>query len=332
MRRLSGALFRLVLIYVLLGLVLAVPFSNLLFHPPAKRRAIDSLTQSGAEKIPAFWMDKFRLKVDVLAITSTAGPKPIKLSAWWVYRDSSRGKPTIAFLAGNAGLNPAAFEDEVGLMTGLGFNCLLMDWRGYGASAGELLTYGWYDRGDFAAVVDTLAGRYGIDTAQIGIWGYSMGASNVVAIAAGRPEIKALLLYAPWSDPMPMAVHYVWRSYSVPKFLLYFPVWTAIQIGTWRNEGSVLDPAEEAKKVRCPTMVVHGDNDDIVPPQLTRRLFHSLAGPKKLVIIPGAQHNDLFDVIGQERYLKQLESFFVKHLKPEEIIQEKLIEVIPEHK
>ncbi len=314
-RRLVGFLLRLLLIYFLLGLVLAVPFSNLLFHPPAKRRAIDSLKQSGAEKIPAIWMDRFRLKVDVLSITSTAGSKPIQLSAWWAYRDSTRAKPTVVFLAGNAGLNPAAFEDEIRLSCNMGFNCLLMDWRGYGASSGELLTYGWYDRGDFAAVVDTLVGRYEIDTMQIGIWGYSMGASNVIAIAAVRPEIKALLLYAPWSDPLPMAVHYVWRSYSVHKVLLYFPVWTAIQIGTWRNQGGVLDPAEEAKKVRCPALVVHGNVDDIVPPELTKKLFRSLAGPKELVVIPGAQHNDLFEVIGRERYLEQVKNFFLPLLK-----------------
>lgn len=313
-QRLVGLLFRLFLIYLFLGLVLAVPFSNLLFHPPEKPGGINSLTQSGAEKIPAFWMERYRIHVDIHSIASTAGPKPIQLSGWWIFRDSCRGKPSVLFLAGNAGLNPAAFEDEIRLMTGLGFNCLLMDWRGYGASAGELLTYGWYDRGDFAAVVDTLVGRYGIDPDRIGIWGYSMGASNVVAIAAVHPEIKAVLLYAPWSDPLPMAVHYIWRSYSVPKFLLYFPIWTAIQIGTWRNQGGILDPAEEAKKVHCPALVIHGDVDDIVPPELTERLFHSLAGPKELVVIPGAHHNDLFEAMGQERYLQQMKNFFVTHL------------------
>ncbi len=299
-----------VLIYFLLGLVLAVPFSNLLFNPPEKPGGINSLLQTGAERLPAYWTKKDTVQVDVLSIPSTAGPRPVKLSAWWVFRDSCRSKPTVFFLAGNAGLDPTGFEDEIRLMTKLGFNCLLLDWRGYGASTGELLTYGWFDRGDFAAVVDTLVGRYGIDTTRMGIWGYSMGASNVVAIAAARPEIKALLLYAPWSDPIPMAVHYVWRSYSVPKILLYFPVWTAIKIGTWRNKGGILDPAEEAKKVRCPIMVIHGDVDDIVPPELTERLFNSLAGPKELVVIPGAHHNDLFEVIGQERYLEQLRNFF----------------------
>lgn len=313
--RLAKPVFVLLFAYAVLSLAFAVPFSNLLFHPPKKPGGVNSLTQPGAERIPLFWMAHEGVRVDVLSIRSTAGSKPIQLSAWWVFRDSCRRKPSIFFLAGNAGLNPPGFGDEISLLTGLGFNCLLLDQRGYGESDGALLSYGWFDRGDFAAVVDTLAGRYGIDTARIGIWGYSMGASNTVIIAAGRPQIKAVLLYAPWSDPLPMAVHYVWRSYSVPKFLLYFPVWTAIQIGIWRTQGGVIDPAQEAKKICCPAMVVHGDVDDIVPPELTDRLFRSLAGPKELAIVPGAHHNDLFEKIGHERYLEQMKDFFAAHLK-----------------
>lgn len=304
-------LLKLVLIYVLLGLVLAFPFSNLLFKPPAIPGGLPSLVMAGADKVGENWKRQEHLQVDVLTIPSTAGPEPIQLSAWWVYRDSTRGKPAVAFLAGNGGLDPAAFEEEIRLLTGLGFNCLLLDQRGYGASVGELLSHGWHERGDFAAVVDTLVGRYGIDTARIGIWGFSMGASNAVAIVAERPEMKAVLLYAPWSDPLRMAVHYVQASFPLPRFLLYFPVWSAIQIGTWRTGGGVLDPVEGAQKVRCPALVVHGDRDDIVPPELTEKLFHSLAGPKKLAVIPGAHHNDLFEVMGREQYLEQLRNFFV---------------------
>ncbi|MCI0329663.1 MAG: alpha/beta hydrolase [candidate division Zixibacteria bacterium] len=299
-----------VLIYLLLSLVLAVPFSNLLFKPPALPGGVPSLVMPGANKVREVWMGAYNLQVDILTISSTAGPNPIQLSAWWVYRDSSSGKPTVAFLAGNGGLDPVAFDDEVRLCSRMGFNCLLLDQRGYGASAGELLSHGWYERGDFAAVLDTIAGRYCIDTGRIGVWGYSMGASNVVCLAARRPGIKRILLYAPWSDPLPMAVHYVWRSYSVPRFLLYFPVWMAIQIGTWRNEGGILDPAEEAGKVRCPALVVYGEADDIVPPELAEGLYRSLAGPKERVVVPGAQHNDLFAVMGRERYLEQLRDFF----------------------
>jgi pimeloyl-ACP methyl ester carboxylesterase len=131
-----------------------------------------------------------------------------------------------------------------------------------------------------------------------------------VKIAATHPEIKALLLYAPWSNPLPMAVHFVGLTFSAPKVLMYFPIWTALKVGSWRTHGDLLDPAEEAKKIRCNVLVVHGDADEIVPPELTDRLFNSLAGPKQLVVIHGAHHNDLLDVIGREKYLEQMKRIY----------------------
>jgi uncharacterized protein len=185
-----------------------------------------------------------------------------------------------------------------------------LDQRGYGDSNGELLTHGWYEREDFTFVENRLKNRYGIDKNRIALWGISMGASNAVMIASAHPEIKALLLYAPWSNPLPMAVHYIGLTFSAPKFLMYFPIWTALKIGSWRINGDLLDPAEEAKKIRCPVMVVHGDLDDIVPPELTDRLFQSLAGPKQLVVIRGAHHNDLLEMIGREKYLDQMKRMY----------------------
>lgn len=298
------------LVYVGLSLAVAVPFSNILFRPPASPEGVPSLTTSESDTIRESWVRQDSLHVDAVAIASTAGPKPITLSTWWVYRDSPQGKPTVVFMAGNGGLDPANLEDKVRFLTGLGFNCALLDQRGYGASAGELLSHGWFEREDFGAVVDTLTHRYGMDQDRIGIWGISMGASNAVAIAASRPEIRAALLYAPWSNPQAMAVHYIWRSYSVPKALLQFPVWAAMRMGTWRNKGHILDPAEEAKNVRCPALVVYGDADDITAPELTERLFRSLAGPKEQEVIPGAHHNDLLEVMGPARSLEQMRKIF----------------------
>lgn len=298
------------LIYVVLSGIGAFPFSNLLFRPPELPGGMPSLVMLGAEKVRQDWMAKDSVQVEVLAVISTAGPKPIKLSAWWVFKDSCKKKPTIIFLAGNGGLKPASFEDEIQLLTGLGFNCLLADQRGYGASSGEFLTYGWYERGDFEAVVDTLVNRYGINQNRIGIWGFSMGASNAVCLAAAHPKIQAVMLFAPWSNPIPMALHYIHNSFSIPNFLLYLPVRLAVQVGLWRTKAKILDPAEEAKKARCKSVVIHGDVDDITPPELTDLLYNSLAGPKELVVVPGAHHNDLIKALGQERYLKQMKEFF----------------------
>lgn len=307
MRKFLKFVLILVIVYVAISLVVAFPFSNMLLEP---HRSAKSLLDPDAEKLRKKWMAENNLKVDVLDIVSDAGPKFIKLSGWWVSKDSSTNKPTVIFLAGNGGMNPGKLEDKVMFLTASGFNCFLLDQRGYGASKGELLTHGWYEREDFTFVENRLKNRYGIDKNRIALWGISMGASNAVMIASAHPEIKALLLYAPWSNPLPMAVHYIGLTFSAPKFLMYFPIWTALKIGSWRTHGDFLDPAEEAKKIHCNVLVVHGDLDDIVPPELTDRLFKSLAGPKQLEVIRGAHHNDLLDIIGREKYLEQMKRAF----------------------
>jgi uncharacterized protein len=307
MRKLAKFVLILVLVYFTIGLVLAFPFSNILLKPHANAA---SLLDPDAEKLRKKWIAEKNLKVDVLDIVSDAGPNLIKLSGWFVSKDSSSNKPTVVFLAGNGGMNPAKLEDKVTFLIASGFNCFLLDQRGYGASKGELLTHGYYEREDFTFVENRLKNRYGINKNRIALWGISMGASNAVMIASAHPEIKALLLYAPWSNPLPMAVHYIGLTFSAPKFLMYFPIWTALKLGSWRTHGELLDPAEEAKKIRCPVMVVHGDLDDIVPPELTDRLFKSLAGPKQLVVIPGAHHNDLLEMWGHGKYFDQMKRMY----------------------
>ena len=55
---------------------------------------------------------------------------------------------------------------------------------------------------------------------------------------------------------------------------------------------------EQIKRVRCPVLVLAGDRDQIVPLELSRRLYEAVSGPKELVIIPDADHNDLALVTG----------------------------------
>ena len=57
---------------------------------------------------------------------------------------------------------------------------------------------------------------------------------------------------------------------------------------------------ERAGSVSCPTLVIAGDRDSIIPIEQSRRLHAAIASEKRLVVIAGADHNDeaLFD--GQE--------------------------------
>jgi len=46
-------------------------------------------------------------------------------------------------------------------------------------------------------------------------------------------------------------------------------------------------------EVTAPVLVVHGENDTIVPVTLGERLYSLIRAPKRFVRIAGAGHNDL---------------------------------------
>jgi fermentation-respiration switch protein FrsA (DUF1100 family) len=46
-------------------------------------------------------------------------------------------------------------------------------------------------------------------------------------------------------------------------------------------------------KVRAPVLIVHGENDRIVPISLGERLYGLVRVPKRIVRVAGAGHNDL---------------------------------------
>src|SRR6266540_2011495 len=50
---------------------------------------------------------------------------------------------------------------------------------------------------------------------------------------------------------------------------------------------------EQVGGLRCPVLVVAGDRDGIVPWEQSRRLAEAIPEPKRFVLVPGADHNDL---------------------------------------
>ena len=66
---------------------------------------------------------------------------------------------------------------------------------------------------------------------------------------------------------------------------------------------------ELIRKISIPTLVIHGEYDHIVPLEEGKTLYaNSGAKDKRLIIIPGVDHNTIF-FGGMEQYLKALMDF-----------------------
>ncbi len=53
-----------------------------------------------------------------------------------------------------------------------------------------------------------------------------------------------------------------------------------------------VSPEAAAAKIRIPVLLVHGDADSDTPPDHSRRVLAALVGPKRLILVPGAHHNE----------------------------------------
>ena len=57
-----------------------------------------------------------------------------------------------------------------------------------------------------------------------------------------------------------------------------------------------------------PKLIIHGDQDDIIPLELGRQVFEAAKSPKFFYAIPGADHNNTYQV-GGAAYFRRLAEF-----------------------
>ena len=60
-----------------------------------------------------------------------------------------------------------------------------------------------------------------------------------------------------------------------------------------------------------PKLIIHGDQDDIIPIELGRQVYEAAKPPKEWYVVQGAGHNDTY-VMGGRAYFSRLAEFIRK--------------------
>jgi fermentation-respiration switch protein FrsA (DUF1100 family) len=205
----------------------------------------------------------------------------IRLNAWWFPKPGSRF--ATLFLHGNAG-NVTHRIDHAHAITTAGSSILVLDYRGYGKSKGHPTEQGLYLDAD--AAYDALTQR-GFRPNQIILQGESLGTAVAVELASRRP-CAGLILESPLTSLSNMAG-------------AVLPV-----LGPLLAHG--FDTGRKIGQVHAPLLVIHGDADEIVPFSQGQAVFRAANPPKELWRVPGAHHNDLLYIAGDE-YVTRLRAF-----------------------
>jgi hypothetical protein len=204
------------------------------------------------------------------------------------------------------------FRDIADVLGRAGIAVLRVDDRGIGASTGDFDRATSFDEADDVRVeLAWLRKQPGIDPRRVGLIGHSEGAFIALVVAAGDPSLAAIALLAgsgvpgeqlnTWQtiqtidhDP---AVPPERRDAEIKRQLADRSDWTV------RDTAFVAaDPADYARRVTVPALILQGGNDLHVPPRSAERLAQTLraAGDREVSvrIFPHLSHTLCPDAIG----------------------------------
>jgi dipeptidyl aminopeptidase/acylaminoacyl peptidase len=166
--------------------------------------------------------------------------------------------------------------------------------------------------GDLASAVEFA--RDAIGPVPAGLYGSSMGGAVVLLYAASGDRFGALAVISAVGRPGDL-----WSAWA-----------DADRLGRWRESGWIdleghrlpysfyedalrQDVIAAAGRVRAPLLLVHGARDAIVPVDQCRALHDAAPGPKRMVILPEADHR-FSGPADLARMIREVSGWFEKHL------------------
>jgi len=203
-----------------------------------------------------------------------------RLHAWYLPAGGET-KGTLLFLHGNA-QNISTHIASVYWLPARGYGVLLLDYRGYGESAGSPSLSGALQDGE--AALDWLAARPEVRARGMVVFGQSLGGSlavDVVAHSQHRSQIRGLIIDSAFSSFRRMAREVLGRWWV--SWAFQWPLSFAVSDGD--------DPIDNIAAVSpIPVLIMHSDQDQVVPVAHARALYAAARPPKTLWLLPDGGH------------------------------------------
>lgn len=201
--------------------------------------------------------------------------------AGWRCRAMGERRGTAVVLHGVAD-NRASAAGVVGWFTSRGFDALAYDSRAHGDSGGEACTYGFYEKRDLRRVLDAAG------PGPIVLLGTSLGGAVALQLAAEDARARAVIAAETFSDLRTLVAE------RAPFFVPAASLDRVFRVAERRAAFSVdaVSPVEAAARITAPVLLIHGADDVDTVPEHSRRVYAALGGPKRLILVPGAKHNE----------------------------------------
>jgi pimeloyl-ACP methyl ester carboxylesterase len=207
-----------------------------------------------------------------------------------VFIASSGRRPDITLLYFHGQSNHVGSSwERLEFLYPLGYQLALVDPRGYGRSTGTPSERGLQT--DERAIQRALVARSDVDASRLVYYGHSLGAALAVDLASV-------------TEPAVLVTESAFTSVAAlvrDATYVDFPRSLVAESG-WDNLGKV-------PGIGSPYLLLHGSEDVYVDPRYSKELAAAHTGTTELVEVPGADHTDVPQTMGLERYRAVLGEF-----------------------
>ncbi|PON85425.1 Alpha/beta hydrolase fold [Trema orientale] len=200
---------------------------------------------------------------DVLMIDTKLGNQIVAF-----YLRNPYARLTLLYSHGNAADLGQLYDLFVQLKVNLRVNLMGYDYSGYGASTGKPSESNTY--ADIEAVYECLQTQYGVSQEDLILYGQSVGSGPTLHLAAKLPRLRGVVLHSAILSGLRVLCHV--------KFTFCFDIYKNIN---------------KIRKVKCPVLVIHGTEDDVVNWLHGDGLWKMAKDPYEPLWIKGGGHCNL---------------------------------------
>jgi uncharacterized protein len=227
------------------------------------------------------WRARSGLPLEDVWFQSSDGTK---LFGWYV--ENAATSAVVLWCHGNAG-NIINRLENLRELYRIGLSVFIFDYRGYGRSHGSPSEEGLYQ--DALGAFDYLTRIRMIRPERIVLFGRSLGAVVAAEVASQKPA-AGLILESPFPSIEAVAKYHYG---GLPVHWLL---------------GAEFRLIDRLPQLSLPKLIVHGDQDEIIPIELGRQVFEAAKPPKSFYVIKGADHNNTY-YVGGKPYFQRFAEF-----------------------
>ena len=214
----------------------------------------------------------------------------VLLNGWFIKGESCR---VILFCHGNFG-NISSRLDMIQELYLIGYNIFIFDYRGFGISNGIPSEEGLYN--DALGAYDYLKTR-GYKNGDIILLGRSLGGVVAIFLASVVKDFRGLIVDSSFSSSEDLS--YDLLGFKLPRFAI----------------SNRLESIKRIKDIGIPKLIIHSENDDLIPFHHGKKLFEMASDPKKFLKIRGFHNSCFLDskdvyMAGIKDFLESLEEHY----------------------